>query len=104
MLDLLQSSVRDAVLTGMEASLVSELSHPNIIRTFQIYHISPTRERFEKDDLEALDHPTGGYNRMDSTPQEANLLVGDKRAEQLWIVQEYCRGGDLGQAIREQVG
>ena len=73
----------------MEANLVSEFSHPNIIQTFQIYHVCP--------DL--------GDSDMASTSSNELLIKNGEEAtaEQLWIVQEFCEGGDLRSAIKDKV-
>ena len=99
-LNLMTHHIRGVLLQGMEASVVSELSHPNVIRTFQIYRVCPP----ERDSLnQILDEKSflKDYQLSATTAGYSGKNTGI--AEQLWIVQEYCRGGDLSQAIREKV-
>ena len=98
-LDVMSQEIRNVLLRGMEASLVSELSHPNIIRTFQIYRVCPqNRGSRELSDVKSMpgDDQTPGTTAS-NTREESGI------AEQLWIVQEFCRGGDLSEAIHEKV-
>ena len=99
--------VVDVLLQGVESSIVAELSHPNIIRTFQIYHVRHSGRSLESSIAESTEEENVGLaaHRADLNADSFLIRSGrDRGGEQLWIVQELCRAGDLGQAIHDKVG
>ena len=95
------------LLQGVESSIVAELSHPNIIRTFQIYHVRHSGCSLESSIAESTEEENVGLaaDRADSNADSFLIRGGRGRGgHQLWIVQELCRAGDLGQAIHDKVG
>ena len=109
-LDNVPHELHDVLLQGVEGNLVGELSHPNIIRTFKIYHVMPPsghslESSFQKTESTEAANVGLMADQADSDGDSSLLRGGrDKGIEQLWIVQELCRGGDLGQAIHDKVG
>ena len=96
------------LLQGVESSIVAELSHPNIIRTFQIYHVRHSGRGLESSIAESTEEENVGLvaDRVSDSNADS-FLIRDGRGkgvEQLWIVQELCRAGDLGRAIHDKVG
>ena len=113
-LDRVTDEVHGVLLQGVEASIVAELSHPNIVRTFQIYHVRRPGSSSESSDANKLtqeDHvglvagradiSTDPYIHISTISADISITRGGR---ELWIVQELCRAGDLGQAIRDKVG